>query len=523
MWPALALVSALFSQAPAHALPSRGVYALADEAFVAQASADLDALRRYASGLRRLQAQLSEQKALFEQDAKKLYSPDEKRTLLTTWGAFFDYVVSIEALRQRYWGFVKVTLTPSNQLKHVWGFLLTHGALTTALAHGLTFAELTAGRPQLEVLFDEASPDFGIPRRAFARFKQKVIHVSTTTQLLTGDSYGVLLGRSIHDLKLAAVPAAAWLLQETKLNSEAARAKLTRRGMGLFARNAADITKEGALAAVFPVQKGVAEWLGDTRVRRLHQPLISRAQVEVLVKRLLPGDIVVARQNWFLSNIGLPGFWPHAELYVGTPEELAVAFDGDPDVGAFLAQLPGKPKRLTEHLAVTYPEKWKRYTAPDEHGDPLRIIEALSEGVSFSGVEHGLRVDYLGVMRPRLPQLDKAKAILRAFEYQGRPYDFDFDFFSDATLVCTELVSKAYAPSSDMKGVHVPLVNVAGRMTLPANELVRRFDEEWGRPDRQLDFVAFLDGRESRKDAVEGDAGAFRKTHKRLKWDVAQK
>ena len=45
-----------------------------------------------------------------------------------------------------------------------------------------------------------------------------------------------------------------------------------------------------------------------------------------------PGDIVVVRQNWFISNIGLPGFWPHAELYLGTVAELQRYFDEDPAV-----------------------------------------------------------------------------------------------------------------------------------------------------------------------------------------------
>ncbi len=517
------LLLALLSQVAAPpSLPETGVYSLPDDAFTAQAQSDLEALRRYAGGLRGLQAQLTSSKPLFQQDQKTLYTPDQKRTLLTAWGAFFDYVLSIEVIRQRYWDFVKVPLTAKGRLKHVWGYLLTHGALTTQLAHGLTFADLSAGKAQLEVLFDEPSPEFGVPPHSFARFKEKVLHVATTTQLFTGDSYRPLLARPLQELKLAALPAVAWLLTETQQNSSVARGKLMRRGVSLFVKNAADITKDGALSAVFPIQKEVAEWMGDTRVHRINKPLISRQQVDEVVKALLPGDIIVARQNWFLSNIGLPGFWPHAELYVGTAEELA-SLDGDPEVAAWLAQQKGKPQRFQDYLSAAFPEKWARYTARDEHGDPIRFIEAISEGVSFTGVEHALHVDYLGAMRPRLPKVEKAKAIARAFAYQGRPYDFDFNFFSDSSLVCTELVYKSYARSTDMKGIRLPLVNVAGRMTLPASEIVRLFDEELDTPERQLDFVAFLDGREEKKDAVSADVLAFRRSHQRMKWDIAQR
>lgn len=122
-----------------------------------------------------------------------------------------------------------------------------------------------------------------------------------------------------------------------------------------------------------------------------------------------------------------------------------------------------------------------------------------------------------------MSNLDKARAIERAFKYQGRPYDFDFDFFSDASLVCTELVYKAYQPGGGMKGVSLDLVNVAGRRTLPANEIVKRFDKEVGKPDAQFDFVLFLDGSEAESKVVSADEAAFRKTWKRLKWDVAQK
>ncbi|MBZ4412887.1 protein tyrosine phosphatase [Myxococcus sp. XM-1-1-1] len=506
-------------QAPA--APPKSVYALEDDAFVAQAQEDLRQLERYAQGLRRLSEEVKTSRALYLQKQSEPYTPDQKQRLLTTWAAFFDYFVSTEVIRQRYWDFVKEPLLTQPK-KHAWGFLLTHGALTTELAHGLTFAELTGGRKQLEVLLDEPAPEYGLPARAFARFKEKVIHVGTTTQLLTGDGYKQQLRPLLVKAGALDAPRVPWVMQEMKLNSEVAKGLLIKRGPVLFAKAATDLTQDSAQRAFFPVQRAVAEWMGDTRVHRSGQPLISRAQVQALLERMEPGDILVARQNWYLSNIGLPGFWPHAELYVGTQQELAAYFDEDKDVKAWLATLEGKPQSFTGHLATAFPTKWAAYNQTDTHGDALRIIESISEGVSFTGPEHGMRVDYLGVMRPRLTRVDKARAILRAFGYQGRPYDFDFDFFSDQTLVCTELVWKSYAPSKELRGLSIPLVDVVGRRTLPANELVRLFDAEFGREDRQLDFVAFLDGREGEGLAKEADAAAFRYSYRRAKWDIAQ-
>jgi hypothetical protein len=497
------------------------VYSLEEGAFVDQALRDLESLERHVQGLRTLQEHLSRTRGLYEREQDIPYTPDEKRTLLTTWAAFSDYFASLERIRQRYGDLAKVPALTQGT-KHAWGFLLTHGALTTQLAHGLAYAELTSGHKQLEVLLDEPAEEYGLPARTFARFKEKAIHVSTVTRLVTGDAYAEQLRPLLKKTGLLQVRRAVWLLQETRHNSKAARSKLRQRGLTLFARAGADVLQDSTASALFPVQRSVAAWMGDTRVKRIGQPLIRREQALALLAHMQPGDILVARQNWYLSNIGLPGFWPHAELHVGTPQEWATFLDGDPGVRAWLRTLPGSPGTLAEHLARQYPPKWAAYTTPDSHGDARRIIESISEGVSFTGPEHGLHVDYLGVMRPRLPPVEKARAISRAFHLQGRPYDFNFDFFSDSTLVCTELVYKAYAPSQDMQGVRIALVDVAGRRTLPANELVRLFDSEYDEPGRQLDFVAFLDGREQERDAVEGEVESFRRSWRRLKWDIAQ-
>lgn len=500
------------------------VYELPNETFIATAQHDLQTLHQFVTGMGGVMGGVTKNKALFSARQKAVYSPEQKRTLLSTWGSLFAYFSATEGLRQKYWDFVKL---PPTDPRHAWGFLLTHTALTALLANGLKFADLALNNKQLETLFDESNEEFGVPQGAFAAFKYKAIHVATSTQLLTGDTYAVAAVPVLKKQQAAASDAqVAWAVGEMKADSTIAKSSLAKNGIKLFLGNARDIVADTSAHTIFPVQKTFAEWAGDTRVARIGKPLVTVKDIETLVlPKLEPGDVVVARQNWFLSNIGLPGFWPHAELYVGTAADLAKAFDTDPEVLQWTAGQPEKAATFSELLQKRFPAKWKAYAEGVDlqgHG-PIRVIESISEGVSFTAIEHAFGVDYLGAMRPRLSKLDKARAITRAFHYQGRPYDFDFDFFSDSTIVCSELVYKAYQTGADQRGVAIDLVDVAGRRTLPANEIVKRFDSDLSAGTPQLDFVVFLDGNEKEDKAALGTEASFRASWKRLKWDIAQK
>ena len=54
-----------------------------------------------------------------------------------------------------------------------------------------------------------------------------------------------------------------------------------------------------------------------------HRGLISPEQLDDLRTKLRPGDILIERRNWYISNSLLPGFWPHAALYLGSHKDLA--------------------------------------------------------------------------------------------------------------------------------------------------------------------------------------------------------
>ncbi len=202
---------------------------------------------------------------------------------------------------------------------------------------------------------------------------------------------------------------------------------------------------------------------------------------------------------------------------MGTIDDIRRIFDEDPDTKARFGY-------FSEHLQKNRKEAFAAWTGKDPHGHPHAVIEAVSEGVVVASLDHSCGADYVAVLRPRIPLVDIAGALDRAFAYYGRPYDFNFDFGTDDQLVCSELVLKSLEPRSETgPGLRIPFVKVAGRRVGLPTEIVRKFGFELGKDDRQLDFVYFLDGREGQKRAVIGDADSLAKTVDRPKWDIVQK
>lgn len=216
---------------------------------------------------------------------------------------------------------------------------------------------------------------------------------------------------------------------------------------------------------------GIAGWLGDTRVHK-YEPSITVDQLHEMEKTLKAGDILLERQDHFLSNAFLPGFWPHAILYLGPIEEWSSLRLPD---GSKLSEDPWIRKNI-----------FPKYQG-HHNNHQLAVIEAVSEGVIFSSLDHSSRKDYIAVLRPTFPESERegkiAQAIRQALKFHGRPYDFDFNYATDDKIVCTELIYRAYDPqinfgvqkNAPIKPVpRVPgIISTMGRNTMPANEIAR--------------------------------------------------
>ena len=178
---------------------------------------------------------------------------------------------------------------------------------------------------------------------------------------------------------------------------------------------------------------GVFRWSGSL-IADLRQPGLKptgapkRVTAELRDQAMAaarPGDVFITRHDDALSNLFLPGFWPHAALLTGRPE-----------------------------------------------GD---FLEARKDGVKWREAADTLAVDAFVVLRPPLAAEAIDAALARASSHAGKPYDFAFDFRRSDRLACTEVVYRAY---QGLGGLDFALVETGGRLCLPAEELIRQALEQ---------------------------------------------
>lgn len=435
----------------------------------------------------------------------RLMRREEKEVVWNTWQRFLDYQLALEASEHFYAAYREVQDDARED-----SFLIGHAAMLARYRHALAFIEHAEMNPAMHTILNEPVPELGFPADTYSRLKFKFLNVAIGTQFAARE---VIL-KTFDGGRRPEVREA--------IGEDAAKIWWAGRGRGewMTLKNAVRIVQDGAGAAWLPVQTGVAQWMGDTKVYREGETLISASQLAELPERLVPGDILLERREWFLTNIGLPGFWPHAALYIGTPDERRRFFGEDPEFVKWVRE-QGEPSGDFEALLRSrYPETHAKSREPDEGGAPIRIIEGIAEGVSLTTLETSAACDSLAVLRPKLSKIEKARAVLRAFHYVGRPYDFGFDFATDSRLVCTELVYKSYEPSEEWEALDLPVIEILGRNVMPANLLAKQFDEHFGTAEQQFDLVVFLDGQELAKRAVESTVAEFRDSWRRPKWHV---
>ena len=461
----------------------------------ARIDGDMAAVKVYRDGLMDTVGYALSQTNLFPAGKLKenrLLRREQREAIWSTWQRFLDYELALDAVGQYHAEFHRLR-APTKQRS----FAIRYAAILAQYRCALDWIERVENDPDLDTVLNEPVPELGLTAGSYARLKYRFLHVGRASEFAAFDVVWKWYGDDLAGALAAGM--------------EADRKRIWAAGKGtgqaLTAKNGLKIVTSKGFEAYFPVQAGVSAWMGDMRVWRKNRSLIAPDQIAAMLPKLEPGDILLERREWFVSNIGLPGYWPHAALYIGTPEERRTYFGDD---------------ALETRLRELYPAAYAQHLKPQEHDHVPRVLEAISEGVTFTTLEHSADADAVVVLRPRLPKSEKAEAIRRAFHYAGRPYDFNFDFRTDAALVCTELVYKAYEPSTAMTGLTFATEEMLGRPVMPANLIARMFDTQYGTQSQQLDFVLFLDGHERAERAVEADLAAFRASWKRPKWHIVK-
>ena len=447
---------------PFDLLPS-ALASMSPEQLERQIASDHRALRDLAGGLDDLRSRADTLHASImvatAAEGREIYSPEENRKIR---GLFLEYLSHRDRLIRMaamYSGFKGV----GDKRLRDRSFLAGYCAAATVLESGRLFVAKYRDDARARAKLNEAEPGW----LKEGMFDQVYQSVTSTTHMDLFAEYGKYL--AIHRERwrreeLFPTEDFDWLtsqIDRCTTNIYSVKLSHTR---AWFSRISRRMQREIS-RPMYEAQELVAALVGDTRIVR--RPwFISVDQVQQAVKDLQPGDIILERRNWFLSNAFLPGFWPHTALYVGTPEQLAKLGINKTNAGA----------------------GWADYVKPD-HGHPRVVMEAVSDGVIFASAEHSMHADYVAVLRPILTDEEKKQALLVAFKHHGRDYDFNFDFGATDKLVCSELVYHAYNGLLKFK-----LEKVLGKDVLTPLGIMRKFvNERHSGKKAQLEFVVFLD------------------------------
>ncbi len=400
------------------------------------------------------------------------YLPDEDERLRDSFHRYLAVRVSLWQTVQKLLPIVdRKARAKKADFYRSYAIALCASAMLWRTGHALL--DMAQGRDVVWKKLDEAEPRFGIERKTFtymydgltapkimAKYRRSWrFYRRNTAQIqaaMQGDPFERIMPLLEAEAGFAPPTIKGWLGE-----------RLLFRGFSYRRRHISAARK--SLFAVFEVS--------GARIAELKQPFIKpagspkRVTDEVRAKVLAfckPGDVFVTRHDDALSNVFLPGFWPHAALFIGNADQRRAL--GLPDIE----------------------------TARHRHGERIVFMESKKDGVLFRPVEDTLELDAFIIMRPVLSDEALRAALTCAMTHVGKLYDFAFDFASADRLACTELIYRTYHMAGDIRFTPE---EIAGRTCLSAESLM---NQAIGRGYFDVVAAYGIDG-----DSWQSDAQAF--------------
>jgi hypothetical protein len=366
---------------------------------------------------------------------------DEARALLVSFwhsrGALLDLVTGYRRS------------APAGKADQPAAFLVALAAALVLLDAARFFHDLLRHRPVVRRKLNEPSTHYGIPGGTYDAIQRSLVSTRHAWNLRYAARYFEENEASLRELALDGDLAPVMAIIDRHRNrldmtfTQFAREKIRVRGGQLLRSLARGIFGR----ALYGLQRLGASMMARVSVRPGHVPRMPDAAAEQLRSHLQIGDVIVSRKEYAITNFFLPGYWPHAALYLGDVAAIERLGIGPHKAGA---------------------ARWQRLV---KSGCPEGLVlEPKRDGVRFRSLRTTLASDSVLVLRPNLGSGELSQAVARAIAHEGKPYDFDFDFTRSDRLVCTELIYRSFDGVGPMR---IDLTRRLGRPTLCGSDLVR--------------------------------------------------
>ena len=346
-------------------------------------------------------------------------------------------------------------------------FLVGYAAVCVLIRIDRLLLFKVAGHSVIQRKLNEAFPEYRIPRKQYTKIfsafvdQGNVLAIRDAMQLAEKNRQQMNALKDEPDVGFLATQ-----LPELEL-------ALNPSTVSYFKRALAYVSHKWRRRGVVSIQNslaGILEGFGRT-ASEFYNADNKNVTPELLTEisaLLQPGDVIVTRHRKALTNLFLPGFWPHSALYIGTAkqrDEIGVNADW-----------------AKEQVWV---------------GD-ICVLEARKDGVLFRPLTDTFSVDVFAILRPQLSTGSICRAIERAVLHEGKMYNFDFDFYTSDRLVCTEVIYRAFDGLEQMK---FPLQERANRKTLSAEDLL-----DYALETGHFETIAVFGVKGSEDQLIQGDA-----------------